>query len=82
MCDAKSLREFKSKNLNYENPLVNFHGFEKCNLKTCIDFLRLQGKKLILVETGPTATKEYYENLIDYDFNPIDTLYIAECVSP
>jgi len=37
---------------------------------------------LILVEAGPTATKEYYENMIDYDYNPIDTVYIAECVSP
>ena len=83
MCDKKNLEKFQQENLNYEkNEDVNFKGFDDCSLITCIDFLKILGKKMILVEAGPSATKPYYENLFEYDFNPIDTLYVAHLVEP
>jgi len=37
---------------------------------------------LILIESGPNSTKDCYDNLIDYDHNPIDTLFISHLVEP
>ena len=34
-------------------------------------------KWIILVEAGPGATLQYYNEVMDYHFNPIDTIFLA-----